>query len=293
VEDNKKVSATATGASAGEALTTAEGKARELLKVKFPDSLGAVGTVGWEPGSDGSHTVTVSLTPADFPDGWDPDGVVASSRVPQTMRGKKQIENQLIEIISPVLAECGFSFASDKLLFSRRLGDQLHCVHLGVHRRCFSLSTRLYLDEIAEFYLAFDNDPRMYRQLSTLNEVFRDFDYPDGSGDTASDQASVAAAARDIVVLLNEHVIPWFDDFPSLILVKRGLERQEHNAVKHENLLPILFLLGDKAGLDNYLNQLLDQIKATNQPKSGQFSSFYQAMQSQYSDFFPPLPQLV
>jgi len=291
MDEDNKISATATASSAEEALSSAESKARQLLRQKYPDSMGAVGTVGWVSSPDGTHTATVSFSPADFPDGWDPDSVVEASKAPKRMPGKHAIQRRLLEILGPPLAAKGFTLVEEKLLYSKRVSDQMHCVHLGVHRKCFSLSTRLYLDEVAEFYRTFENDPRTYRQLSTLNEVFRDFDYPDGDGeanDTVS-QSSIEAAERDIVSLLTEQVIPWFDDFPSLILVKGALERQEHNAVKHESLLPMYFLLGDRAGLEKYLKQCLSEIKTTNQPKQGQFQRFYVDLRAKYSEFFPEL----
>lgn len=292
MDEDSKVSATATAASAGEALSSADAKARELLKEKYPGAVGAVGTVRWVSRPDGTHTATVVFAPADFPDGWDPDAALPT--IPGKEAGKQEVLDHMLHIIGPILDAGGFLFAEDKLLFSKRVGDQLHCVHLGVHRRRYSLSTRLYLDEIGEFYREFEVDPRTYKQLSTLNQVFRDFDFPtevEGEGGSVS-QFSIEAADRDIVAFLTESVVPWFDSYSSLILVKNALEAQEHNSVRHESLLPIYYLLGDRAAVKKYLKRLLVDIKKTNQPKMEQFKSYYAVLRTKYPQFFPGLARL-
>ncbi len=238
-------------------MQSAQEQAQALFKEKYPEEKHAIIACGAGNNKDGTFTAYVHMTAEQGDPSFDPSLInkydFKSMRV-------GEVRDRLRANISPTLEKNGFKYLKSKGCFKNgKIDGQTHEVFVlcswGI---TFSISARLHLADVVQFYKGFDPDPRELGPFPAHSQYLRDYDlfghsFP-GCPPYPPDQFESAAPV--IVAAIMEKVLPWFDNHATLTSVRDALEQSCNTSVKHETLLPLYFLLEEQDGLEKYLTWL-------------------------------------
>lgn len=281
------VSTTARATEEKAALDLVIAELTKLLKARYPEAAGFVISSGVRYiQSLNLYEASASGTPISAE-----EKAAMPELSPPEFMPKAEAIQQLVEVIGQPLAKSGFSYLQKKRVFYREASGQRQYIYVLMSKSSFSLYTQIFLPELDDFYSSFENDPREFRERPVTLANFTDLlelgvPLPGG----------LPAAARPfelykkvILKMVTKTVLPWFDGRNSLTKVKNDLESSPDNIYKHENLLAIYFLLGDKSGLTKYLNSPPTDFFKQPRRSRKNIIEFYKSMELRYPEFFTPL----